>query len=108
MYQADSNPANRVKEPNNGERRCAGSQTHKPDAAAASKEPITANHCQSCCSVRRRPPNSDGPGAAAGNFPELCAVANATEAFGKPVAWGWADTRCHATLAPFICRRPGE
>ena len=59
MYQPDSNPANRVKEPNNGD------------------------------------------------FPELCSVANYTEAFGKPSAWGWADAKCNATLAPFICRRPG-
>ena len=58
MYQPDSNPANRVKEPNNAE------------------------------------------------YPELCATANYSEAFGKPMAWGWADTNC-SVLAPFICRRPG-
>jgi hypothetical protein len=60
MYQPDSNPATRVKEPNNAD------------------------------------------------FPENCAVANVSEAFGKPLAWGWADTSCNNTLAAFICRRPGE
>jgi hypothetical protein len=60
LYAPDSNPANRMREPNNV------------------------------------------------NFPEYCAVANYTEAFGKPSAWGWADTRCNSTRAPFICRRPGS
>jgi hypothetical protein len=39
--------------------------------------------------------------------PELCAGGNATEAFGTPRAWGWADTRCNGTF-PFICRLQRE
>ncbi len=36
--------------------------------------------------------------------PELCAGANASQAYDR--AWGWADTSC-ATSAPFVCRRLG-
>ncbi len=32
---------------------------------------------------------------------ENCAVANASQAYGG--AWGWADTRCGASL-PYMCR----
>ncbi len=39
--------------------------------------------------------------------PELCAGGNASEAFGAPKAWGWADTRCNNT-SPFICRLQRE
>ena len=35
--------------------------------------------------------------------PELCAGGNATEAFGTPKVWGWADTRCNSSF-PFICK----
>jgi hypothetical protein len=27
--------------------------------------------------------------------PELCLVANATQAFGSPRCWGWSDTNCN-------------
>jgi hypothetical protein len=36
--------------------------------------------------------------------PELCAGANASQAYER--AWGWADTGC-AMAAPYMCRRLG-
>lgn len=36
--------------------------------------------------------------------PELCVVANYTEAYGTPPAWGWADTGCGGRHI-FICRK---
>jgi hypothetical protein len=41
-------------------------------------------------------PNNLGP-------PETCAVANASQAFDEPAAWGWADANCGLRL-PFICK----
>jgi hypothetical protein len=38
---------------------------------------------------------------------ESCAVANYTEAFGKPARWGWADTLCSSTFV-FLCRMQSE
>jgi hypothetical protein len=35
--------------------------------------------------------------------PEFCAGGNATEAYGKPLAWGWADYNCDQS-APFMCK----
>jgi hypothetical protein len=35
---------------------------------------------------------------------ELCAVANNTQAYGTPPAWGWSDTRCSGQFV-FICRQ---
>ena len=34
-----------------------------------------------------------------------CAVANASEAFDTPRAWGWADADCASNVLPFICRK---
>jgi hypothetical protein len=39
--------------------------------------------------------------------PELCAGGNASEAFGNPKAWGWADTRCNGSF-PFMCKMAGK
>ncbi len=36
--------------------------------------------------------------------PELCAGANASEAFSKPAAWGWADAPC-TEQHPYVCRK---
>ncbi len=33
-----------------------------------------------------------------------CAVANATEAYDTPRAWGWSDANC-SSLYPFMCRK---
>jgi hypothetical protein len=38
--------------------------------------------------------------------PELCAGGNASETFGNPKAWGWADTRCNGSF-PFMCKVAG-
>jgi hypothetical protein len=35
---------------------------------------------------------------------EYCAVANYTERYDLPPAWGWADTRCDQQL-PFMCKK---
>ncbi len=40
-------------------------------------------------------------------FPELCASANWTETYGRPLAWGWADTYCLNKL-PALCRQQSE
>lgn len=40
-------------------------------------------------------------------FPELCAAANWSEAYGRPLAWGWADTHCQNKL-PALCRQQSE
>ena len=42
-----------------------------------------------------------------GNYPELCAVANHSQAYGSPAAWGWADVPC-AFEAAVVCRRLRE
>ncbi len=34
---------------------------------------------------------------------ELCAASNWTQAYGRPSAWGWADTKCNNQL-PTMCR----
>jgi hypothetical protein len=47
----------------------------------------------------REPDNASGD--------ESCAVANFTEAFGKPARWGWADTQCSNTFV-FLCRMQSE
>jgi hypothetical protein len=39
-------------------------------------------------------------------YPELCAAANWTEVYGKPVAWGWSDANC-LTKLPGLCRQQG-
>jgi hypothetical protein len=39
-------------------------------------------------------------------FPENCAVANYTQRYGTPQAWGFADAPC-GMLAAFICRTSG-
>jgi hypothetical protein len=36
--------------------------------------------------------------------PELCAVANASQAYDNPPAWGWADSNCGNEFA-FMCKR---
>jgi hypothetical protein len=36
--------------------------------------------------------------------PELCAVANGSQAYDNPAAWGWADSNC-ANSFPFMCKR---
>jgi hypothetical protein len=33
-----------------------------------------------------------------------CSVANASEAFDRPLAWGWSDATC-TDLFPFVCRK---
>jgi hypothetical protein len=38
---------------------------------------------------------------------EACAVANASQAFDDPAAWGWADASCGLRL-PYICKIVGE
>lgn len=35
--------------------------------------------------------------------PEYCAGGNASQAFGNPAAWGWADYHCDEE-APFMCK----
>ena len=35
--------------------------------------------------------------------PEVCAAANASQAFDEPSAWGWADAPCGIRL-PYICK----
>ncbi len=39
--------------------------------------------------------------------PELCAGGNASQSYGTPKAWGWADTRCNGSF-PFICKLQRE
>ena len=39
--------------------------------------------------------------------PETCAVANASEVYGRPVAFGWSDTRCDNQFYP-MCRVNSE
>jgi hypothetical protein len=39
-----------------------------------------------------------------GRKPELCAVANASQAFDSPTAWGWADQNCLLKF-PFMCKK---
>jgi hypothetical protein len=36
--------------------------------------------------------------------PEFCVVANATQSYGTPSGWGWADTGCSGRHV-FICRQ---
>jgi hypothetical protein len=50
-----------------------------------------------CC----RPDNIAEPSNTFGN--EKCAVANWTETYGRPLAWGWADTLCNQQFVP-MCR----
>ena len=38
--------------------------------------------------------------------PELCVLANASQAFGAPRAWGWADWNCTAR-AVSLCKQTG-
>ncbi len=40
-------------------------------------------------------------------YPYACVVANATEAYGVPAAWGWADTDCTVPRL-FMCRNASE
>ena len=40
-----------------------------------------------------------------GEFPENCAVANFSESYGFPSAWGWADVSCANAKAVVVCRR---
>jgi hypothetical protein len=35
---------------------------------------------------------------------EFCAVANVTQMFDSPPAWGWADTQCSQKL-PYMCKK---
>ncbi len=37
------------------------------------------------------------------NSTELCGLANASQAFDSPFAWGWADADCRMAL-PFMCK----
>ena len=39
--------------------------------------------------------------------PESCMVANYTEVYGKPIAWGWSDTKCSDAHYP-MCRVNSE
>ena len=41
------------------------------------------------------------------NNPEFCAVANFSQTFGTPTAWGWADSTC-SNRFPFMCRNYSE
>jgi hypothetical protein len=34
---------------------------------------------------------------------ENCAVANYSQAFGNPTAWGWADTQCNNKFL-YVCK----
>jgi hypothetical protein len=54
-----------------------------------------------------RPPRSS-PEPNNVDFPENCAVANFTESYGTPLAWGWADASCTNVRAAVICRRLRE
>ena len=36
--------------------------------------------------------------------PELCAAANASQAYDSPTAWGWADQHCSLRF-PFMCKK---
>lgn len=35
--------------------------------------------------------------------PEYCAVANYSQTYGKPTAWGWSDINCAKNFV-FMCR----
>lgn len=39
--------------------------------------------------------------------PETCAVANATQVYGNPIAWGWSDNKCSNQYYP-MCRINSE
>jgi hypothetical protein len=51
--------------------------------------------------MQHRPDNIAEPSNTFGN--EKCAVANWTETYGMPPAWGWADTLCNQQFVP-MCR----
>ena len=38
--------------------------------------------------------------------PEYCAVANSSQVYGKPPAWGWSDINCAKNFI-FMCRLQG-
>ena len=41
------------------------------------------------------------------NYPLDCAGANATQAYGSPKAWGWADSKCDEPRI-FMCKKASE
>jgi hypothetical protein len=41
------------------------------------------------------------------NYPLDCVGANATQAYGTPKAWGWADSKCDVPRI-YMCRKSSE
>jgi hypothetical protein len=69
---------------------------YTPRSAACPHLPCTCSRPTRLHHTALQEPNNAGGS-------ELCGVANASETFDVPFAWGWADADCRLTL-PFMCK----